>query len=81
MENIPEDVSFLDNGTSYLPLSVGLNSLLEGAVRAVEIVSPLWELNSSDYESSFLPAARQVRPQQAKRDISIQSSLLNDITI
>uniref|UniRef100_A0A3Q3H0T1 Inactive phospholipase D5-like n=1 Tax=Labrus bergylta TaxID=56723 RepID=A0A3Q3H0T1_9LABR len=59
VENIPDDISFLDNSTSYLPLSTGLFSLLDNAIRAVEIVSPLWLLNSSDYESSFQPAARQ----------------------
>ncbi|XP_035800853.2 inactive phospholipase D5-like isoform X1 [Amphiprion ocellaris] len=61
VENIPEDISFLDNATSHLPLSAGLYSLLDKAIRAVEIVSPLWLLNSSDYESSFQPAARQGR--------------------
>lgn len=61
MENIPDDVSFADNGTSHLPLTVGLHSLLDRAKRAVEIVSPQWVLNSSDYESSFQPAAKQVR--------------------
>ncbi|XP_039640091.1 inactive phospholipase D5-like isoform X3 [Perca fluviatilis] len=61
VENIPEDISFLDNGTSHLPLSVGLYNLLDRAIRVVEIVSPLWLLNSSDYESSFQPAARQGR--------------------
>uniref|UniRef100_A0A3P8RSD4 PLD phosphodiesterase domain-containing protein n=1 Tax=Amphiprion percula TaxID=161767 RepID=A0A3P8RSD4_AMPPE len=55
VENIPEDISFLDNATSHLPLSAGLYSLLDKAIRAVEIVSPLWLLNSSDYESSFQP--------------------------
>ncbi|XP_035519730.1 inactive phospholipase D5-like [Morone saxatilis] len=61
VENIPEDISFLDNGTSHVPLSVGLYNLLDRAIRVVEIVSPLWLLNSSDYESSFQPAARQGR--------------------
>ncbi|XP_031734167.1 inactive phospholipase D5 isoform X2 [Anarrhichthys ocellatus] len=61
VENIPEDISFLDNGTSNLPLLVGLYDLLDRATRVVEIVSPLWLLNSSDYESSFQPAARQGR--------------------
>ncbi|XP_045926801.1 inactive phospholipase D5-like isoform X2 [Micropterus dolomieu] len=61
VENIPEDISFLDNTTSHLPLSVGLYNLLDQAIRVVEIVSPLWVLNSSDYESSFQPAARQGR--------------------
>ncbi|XP_037637360.1 inactive phospholipase D5-like isoform X1 [Sebastes umbrosus] len=61
VENIPDDISFLDNGTSHLPLSAGLYNLLDRAKRVVEIVSPLWFLNSSDYESSFQPAARQGR--------------------
>ncbi|KAF7665588.1 hypothetical protein LDENG_00138820 [Lucifuga dentata] len=61
VENIPEDISFSDNATSHLPISVGLHNLLDNARRAVEIVSPLWLLNSSDYESSFQPAARQGR--------------------
>ncbi|XP_062257031.1 inactive phospholipase D5-like isoform X1 [Platichthys flesus] len=61
VENIPEDVSYPDNGTAHVPLSVGLYSLLDRAIRVVEIVSPLWLLNSSDYESSFQPAARQAR--------------------
>lgn len=64
VENIPDDISFLENGTSHVPLSVGLYSLLDRAVRVVEIVSPLWLLNSSDYESSFQPAARQVKQRQ-----------------
>uniref|UniRef100_A0A8C6T972 PLD phosphodiesterase domain-containing protein n=1 Tax=Neogobius melanostomus TaxID=47308 RepID=A0A8C6T972_9GOBI len=61
VENIPEDVAFADNTSSHLPLSEGLYSLLDQALRVVEIVSPLWLLNSSDYESSFQPAARQGR--------------------
>ncbi|XP_056292233.1 inactive phospholipase D5-like [Pseudoliparis swirei] len=61
VENIPEDISFFDNGTSNLPLLMGLYNLLDRAIRVVEIVSPLWLLNSSDYESSFQPAARQGR--------------------
>lgn len=60
VENIPEDVPFSDNSTSHLPLAEGLYNLLDRALRVVEIVSPLWLLNSSDYESSFQPAARQV---------------------
>ncbi|XP_030604090.1 inactive phospholipase D5 isoform X2 [Archocentrus centrarchus] len=61
VENIPEDISFLDNSTSHLPLSIGLYNLLDQAIRVVEIVSPLWLLNNSDNESSFQPAARQGR--------------------
>lgn len=60
MENIPEDISFLDSSTPHLPLSVGLNNLLDKAERVVEIVSPLWLLESSE-ESNFHPGARQVK--------------------
>ncbi|XP_076016533.1 inactive phospholipase D5 [Genypterus blacodes] len=61
VENIPDDITFSDNATLHLPLSDGLHDLLDRARRVVEIVSPLWLLNSSDYESSFQPAARQGR--------------------
>ncbi|KAM6956214.1 inactive phospholipase D5 [Aplochiton taeniatus] len=61
VENIPEDVSLADDGPSYLSLSEGFHDLLDRAVRSVEIVSPQWILNSSDYESIFLPSARQGR--------------------
>ncbi|XP_061767200.1 inactive phospholipase D5-like isoform X2 [Nerophis ophidion] len=61
VENIPEDVTFPNDTVSHLPLSAGLFNLLDQAVRVVEIVSPLWLLNSSEYESSFQPAARQGR--------------------
>nr|XP_057914820.1 inactive phospholipase D5-like isoform X2 [Doryrhamphus excisus] len=61
VENIPEDLSFPNNTASHLPLSAGLFNLLDQAMRVVEIVSPLWLLNSSEYESSFQPAARQGR--------------------
>ncbi|XP_051937182.1 inactive phospholipase D5-like [Hippocampus zosterae] len=59
VENIPEDVSFSNSSASHLPLSEGLLGLLDRAVRVVEIVSPAWLLNSSQYESGFQPAARQ----------------------
>uniref|UniRef100_A0A3P9DR06 Inactive phospholipase D5 n=1 Tax=Maylandia zebra TaxID=106582 RepID=A0A3P9DR06_9CICH len=52
VENIPEDISFLNNSTSHLPLSIGLYNLLNQAIRVVEIVSPQWLLNSSDNEST-----------------------------
>uniref|UniRef100_A0A8C7UNS4 PLD phosphodiesterase domain-containing protein n=1 Tax=Oncorhynchus mykiss TaxID=8022 RepID=A0A8C7UNS4_ONCMY len=62
VENIPEDVTFSENATSHLPLSAGLHSLLDLAVagHSVEIVSPQWNLNPSDYESRFLQSSRQV---------------------
>ncbi|KAG7462979.1 hypothetical protein MATL_G00190480 [Megalops atlanticus] len=52
VENIPEDVSFSDNGTAHVPLSVGLHTLLDLANRSVEIVSSHWALNSTDPEAS-----------------------------
>lgn len=72
VENIPEDISFLNNSTSHLPLSIGLYNLLNQAIRVVEIVSPQWLLNSSDYESSFQPAARQVKIEQINRDLILK---------
>lgn len=57
VENIPEDVSLPHNGTT--PLTSGLHSLLDLARRYVEIVSPYWALNSTDYEAS-IPTAKQV---------------------
>ncbi|XP_077468858.1 inactive phospholipase D5-like [Stigmatopora argus] len=61
VENIPDDVSLGNGSTSHLPLAEGLSGLVDGAVRVVEIVSPIWILNSSEYESSFQPGARQGR--------------------
>lgn len=72
VENIPEDISFLNNSTSHLPLSIGLYNLLNQAIRVVEIVSPQWLLNSSDNESSFQPAGRQVKIEQVNRDLILQ---------
>uniref|UniRef100_A0A668SPN3 Uncharacterized protein n=1 Tax=Oreochromis aureus TaxID=47969 RepID=A0A668SPN3_OREAU len=61
VENIPEDISFLNNSTSHLPLSIGLYNLLNQAIRVVEIVSPQWLLNSSDNESSFQPSVLKTK--------------------
>lgn len=48
VENIPEDLSFSDNGTSSLSFVAGLHSLLDRASRSVEIVSSDWALNSTE---------------------------------
>ncbi|CAL8254472.1 unnamed protein product [Lota lota] len=61
VENIPEDVSFPPSGSAPLSLTAGLHDLLDRAARSLEIVSPVWLLNSSDYESGFQPAALQGR--------------------
>ena len=60
VENIPEDVSFPPSGPTYLPLTAGLHDLLDRAMRSLEIVSPVWLLNSSDYEASSQRASLQV---------------------
>ncbi|XP_068074383.1 inactive phospholipase D5 isoform X1 [Danio rerio] len=46
VENIPGELSF--NSSSHLPLTVGLNHLLDQAKLSVEIVSPYWALTSTD---------------------------------
>ncbi|XP_061692728.1 inactive phospholipase D5-like isoform X4 [Syngnathoides biaculeatus] len=61
VENIPEDVAFTNSTASHLPLSSGLFGLLDRASRVVEIVSPRWLLNSTEYESNFHPATKQGR--------------------
>ncbi|CAL8257794.1 unnamed protein product [Arctogadus glacialis] len=61
VENIPEDVSFPPRGPTYLPLTAGLHDLLDRAMRSLEIVSPVWLLNSSDYEASSQRASLQGR--------------------
>uniref|UniRef100_A0A8C4X6I6 Phospholipase D family member 5 n=1 Tax=Erpetoichthys calabaricus TaxID=27687 RepID=A0A8C4X6I6_ERPCA len=48
VENIPEDLYYSDNGTLYLPLNLGLLSLLDSAEKTVEIVSSHWNLNATD---------------------------------
>lgn len=71
VENIPGDISFLGNSTPHLPLSIGLYNLLDQAIRVVEIVSPLWLLNS-DNESGFQPGGRQVKIEQVNRDFLLE---------
>ncbi|XP_016112832.1 inactive phospholipase D5-like [Sinocyclocheilus grahami] len=56
VENIPEDLSIPYKDT--VSLATGLRELLDQAHRSVEIVSPWWALNSTEYES---------KPPQAKQ--------------
>ncbi|TSN95645.1 Inactive phospholipase D5 [Bagarius yarrelli] len=58
VENIPEDISVSHKGTTSL--TVGLHSLLDLAQQSVEIVSPWWDLNSTEQDSRF-PQAKQGR--------------------
>lgn len=60
VENIPDDLPFLRDGRRHLPLSVGLHTLLDQAKHSVEVVSPVWDLNSWDLES-MASAAKQVQ--------------------
>ncbi|KAK2896286.1 hypothetical protein Q8A67_010774 [Cirrhinus molitorella] len=56
VENIPEDLSITYKDT--VSLATGLRELLDQARRSVEIASPWWALNSTEYES---------KPPQAKQ--------------
>ncbi|XP_076872225.1 inactive phospholipase D5 isoform X2 [Brachyhypopomus gauderio] len=56
VENIPEDISISYEGT--MPLAMGLHNLLNLAKKSVEIVSPEWDLNTTEHESRF-PRAKQ----------------------
>lgn len=58
VENIPEDISISHEGT--MSLTAGLHGLLDLAQKSVEIVSPWWDLNSTEQDSRF-PQAKQVR--------------------
>uniref|UniRef100_A0A673JE82 Inactive phospholipase D5-like n=1 Tax=Sinocyclocheilus rhinocerous TaxID=307959 RepID=A0A673JE82_9TELE len=59
VENIPEELSIPYKDT--VSLAAGLHELLDQAHRSVEIVSPWWALNSTEYESKP-PQAKQVTP-------------------
>ncbi|XP_023129010.2 inactive phospholipase D5 [Amphiprion ocellaris] len=50
MENIPDDLSLPVDGRPHLPLSAGFHTLLDQAKYSVEVVSPVWDLNSWDLE-------------------------------
>ncbi|XP_051802338.1 inactive phospholipase D5 isoform X3 [Acanthochromis polyacanthus] len=50
MENIPDDLSLPVDGRPHLPLSAGFHTLLDQAKSSVEVVSPVWDLNSWDLE-------------------------------
>ena len=60
MENIPDDLSLLVDGRHHFPLSVGFHTLLDQAKHSVEVVSPVWDLNSWDLET-MASTAKQVQ--------------------
>ncbi|KAM7393781.1 hypothetical protein PAMP_020630 [Pampus punctatissimus] len=51
VENLPDDLAHLIDGRPHLPLSVGFHTLLDQAQRSVEVVSPVWDLNSWELET------------------------------
>ncbi|XP_041106695.1 inactive phospholipase D5-like [Polyodon spathula] len=71
VENIPEDLSYTDNGTAHLSLYQGLLSLLDSAEKTVEIVSSHWALNNVDLEQGH-PSTWQSK-QLFKRICGLQS--------
>ncbi|MGH0145361.1 UNVERIFIED_CONTAM: hypothetical protein FKN15_021118 [Acipenser sinensis] len=75
VENIPEDLSYSDNGTAHLSLYQGLLSLLDSAEKTVEIVSSHWALNNIDLEQSH-PSTWQSK-QLFKRLRGLQSQEKN----
>uniref|UniRef100_A0A3Q3LUD5 Phospholipase D family member 5 n=1 Tax=Mastacembelus armatus TaxID=205130 RepID=A0A3Q3LUD5_9TELE len=59
-ENIPDGLYLSMDGRRHLPLSVGFHELLDQAKHSVEVVSPVWDLNSWDVET--MPStAKQVQ--------------------
>ncbi|XP_056228170.1 inactive phospholipase D5 isoform X2 [Seriola aureovittata] len=51
VENIPDDLFLPVTGRTHLPLSAGFHTLLDQAKHSVEVVSPVWDLNSWDLET------------------------------
>ncbi|KAK3522887.1 hypothetical protein QTP86_006347 [Hemibagrus guttatus] len=58
VENIPEDISISHEGTTSL--TAGIHGLLDLAQKSVEVVSPWWDLNSTEQDARF-PQAKQGR--------------------
>lgn len=58
VENIPEDIAISHEGNTSL--AKGLRHLLDLAEKSVEIVSPWWDLNSTEQDSRF-SQAKEVR--------------------
>ncbi|KAG8015132.1 Inactive phospholipase D5 [Nibea albiflora] len=71
VENIPGDLSFPMDGTPHLPLSVGFHTLLDQAKHSVEVVSPVWDLNSWELET--MPSAIKQGQLLFQRLLSLKS--------
>uniref|UniRef100_A0A3B5AT38 Inactive phospholipase D5-like n=1 Tax=Stegastes partitus TaxID=144197 RepID=A0A3B5AT38_9TELE len=65
VENIPDDLSLPVDGRPHLPLSAGFHMLLDQAKYSVEVVSPVWDLNSWDLEPKP-STAKQVQSQSTQ---------------
>ncbi|KAJ8001804.1 hypothetical protein DPEC_G00173230 [Dallia pectoralis] len=89
VENIPEDLPLSVDGTTHVPLSAGLHSLLDQAKRSVEVVSPVWNLISLDQETSWPDATKQgqhlfqrlLQLRSRKVTLKIASSLLHSVEL
>uniref|UniRef100_A0A673CGL4 Uncharacterized protein n=1 Tax=Sphaeramia orbicularis TaxID=375764 RepID=A0A673CGL4_9TELE len=52
VENIPNNLFLPTDGKPNLPLSAGFHTLLDQAKHSIELVSPVWDLNSWDVETT-----------------------------
>uniref|UniRef100_A0A3Q1JIY1 Phospholipase D family member 5 n=1 Tax=Anabas testudineus TaxID=64144 RepID=A0A3Q1JIY1_ANATE len=71
VENIPDDLSLSVDGRSHVPLSAGFHTLLDQAKHSVELVSPVWNLNSWDLET--MPSTGQQGQLLFQRLLSLNS--------
>ncbi|KAK2919342.1 inactive phospholipase D5 isoform X2 [Channa argus] len=71
LENIPDDLSLSVDGRAHLPLSVGFHTLLDQAKQTVEVVSPVWDLNSWDLKTT--PSAAKQGQLLFQRLLSLKS--------
>ncbi|XP_019905059.2 inactive phospholipase D5 [Esox lucius] len=89
VENIPEDLPLSVDGATHVPLSAGLHSLLDQAKHSVEVVSPVWNLNSWDQETSWPNSAKKgqhlfqtlLQLKSRKVKLKIASSLLDSAEV
>uniref|UniRef100_A0A3Q2QBV0 Phospholipase D family member 5 n=1 Tax=Fundulus heteroclitus TaxID=8078 RepID=A0A3Q2QBV0_FUNHE len=70
VENIPADMLFSDNSTFHLPLSMGLNFLLDKAQEDVEIVSPHLQFNGVFQGKDLLSKLQELKNKRIQLKIS-----------
>nr|XP_020451961.1 inactive phospholipase D5-like [Monopterus albus] len=71
VENIPDDLTLSMDGRPHLPLSAGFHTLLDNARHSVEVVSPVWDLNSWDLKTK--PGAAKQGQLLFQRLLSLKS--------